>query len=104
MAFREQTVLKSGGDMIKSAIPHNLSLENRAKLVLSGVTDVDSFDENTILLYTQMGELTIKGKGLHINAMNVDTGDMTVEGDIWSLVYGDKDKKHTPTIIGKLFR
>ena len=83
---------------------HNIILGSRSRMSLSGVTDVDSFDDNTITLYTQLGELCIKGKGLHINSMNVETGDMTVEGDIWSMVYGDKDRKSQAGLIKRLFR
>ena len=72
---------------------HNVILEGRKNLTISGVTDVDSFDERCISLYTQLGELVIKGRELHINSMSVETGDMTIEGDIWALNYGDKDKK-----------
>ena len=70
---------------------HNMILENRKSLSISGITDVDSFDEKEISLYTQLGELTIKGRDLHVDTMSVETGDMTITGDIWSLIYGDKD-------------
>ena len=83
---------------------HNVILGGRKKLTISGVTDVDSFDERCISLYTQLGELVIKGRELHINSMSVETGDMTIEGDIWALNYGDKDKKSSATFLGKLFR
>lgn len=83
---------------------HNIILEGRRKLSISGVTDVDHFDENTVLIYTQMGELTISGKDLHVNDMSVNSGEMNVEGDIWSIVYGDKDRKSPLSIFGKLFR
>jgi sporulation protein YabP len=83
---------------------HNLVLENRNILSLTGVTDVDNFDERSITLYTQLGELVIQGKDLRINSMSVETGDLSVEGDIWSLVYGDKDRKKSPTFFSKLFR
>ncbi len=83
---------------------HNLILESRKKLSLTGVTDVDSFDEKSIILYTQLGELTIQGKDLRINSMNVETGDLSVEGDVWSLVYGDKDKNKSPTLFSKIFK
>ena len=83
---------------------HNVILEGRKNLTISGVTDVDSFDERGISLYTQLGELVIKGRELHINSMSVETGDMTIEGDIWALNYGDKDKKSSATFLGKLFR
>ncbi|MCD7812059.1 MAG: sporulation protein YabP [Ruminococcus sp.] len=83
---------------------HNLILENRKSLSISGITDVDSFDEKAICLYTQLGELTIQGKELHIDAMSVETGDMTVTGDIWAIVYGDKDRRGPLSALGKLFR
>lgn len=83
---------------------HNIILENRRSLSISGITDVDSFDEKEISLYTQMGELSIKGRELHIDAMSVETGDMTITGDIWALIYGDKDKKSPVSALGKLFR
>ena len=83
---------------------HNIILENRKNLSISGITDVDSFDEREIILYTQLGELTIQGRELHIDAMSVETGDMTITGDIWALIYGDKDKKSPISALGKLFR
>ena len=83
---------------------HIVIMENRKSLTISGVTDVDSFDERCISLYTQMGELVIRGRELHINSMSVETGDMTIDGDIWALNYGDKDKRGTVSMLGKLFR
>ena len=83
---------------------HNMILENRKSLSISGITDVDSFDEREIILYTQLGELTVQGRELHIDAMSVETGDMTITGDIWALIYGDKYKKGPISALGKLFR
>jgi len=82
----------------------NIILENRHTMTISGITDVDSFDEKAICLYTQLGELTIQGKDLHIDSMSIETGDMTVTGDIWSVVYGDKDRKNPVSALGRLFR
>ena len=82
----------------------NLILENRKDLRISGITDVDSFDEKTISLFTQLGELTIQGRELHIDSMSVETGDMTITGDIWAIIYGDKDRKGPISALGKLFR
>ena len=61
---------------------HNLILEDRGKLTLTGVTDVDCFDERIINLFTSLGELTVKGRNLHINDVSVESGDMTITGDI----------------------
>lgn len=83
---------------------HNIIMENRKTLSVSGVTDVDNFDEKEILLYTQLGELTVTGRNLHVNSMSIETGEMTIEGDIWALNYGDKDRKGPVSFIGKLFR
>ena len=83
---------------------HNLILEDRSKLTLTGVTDVDCFDERMINLFTGLGELTIKGRNLHINDVSVETGDMTITGDIWLLQYGEKDRRGPLSLLGKLFR
>ncbi len=83
---------------------HKITMENRNVLTITGITDIDSFDEKEMILYTQMGELTITGRELHINAISIETGDMSIEGDIWSLQYGDKDKQSPVSLLGKLFR
>ena len=70
-------------------MPHQLMLEDRQRLTVSGVSDVDSFDETTIVVYTDMGELTIKGDNLHISRLNVETGDLKVEGSIQALTYAE---------------
>ena len=83
---------------------HNIILENRKSLSISGITDVDSFDDREISLYTELGELTIQGRELHIDAMSVETGEMTITGDIWAVVYGDRDRKGPLSALGRLFR
>ncbi len=84
-------------------MPHNLILEDRRSLTVSGVADVDSFDEQTVIIFTDMGELTVKGLDLHINKLSVDTGELTMEGKIVSLSYQD-EQPHTAGFFGKLFR
>lgn len=83
---------------------HNLILEGRNKLSVSGVTDVDRFDENTVLLYTSMGELTVKGTDLHVNDLSVESGEMNIEGEINSIVYGDPDRHSPLSFLGRIFR
>ena len=83
---------------------HNAILEDRSKLMLTGVTDVENFDENKVYLYTQLGELAIKGKQLHVSEMSVESGELTVEGEINALIYGDKDRTKKLGLLGKLFR
>ncbi len=78
-------------------IPHQLMLEDRQRLTVSGVSDVDSFDDTAIVVYTDMGELTIKGEGLHISRLNVETGDLKVEGSVQALTYAE------PAVRGGFF-
>ena len=86
-------------------IPHNIIMEDRKNLTISGVSDIDSFDEQTVVLFTDMGDLTIKGNDLHINKLNVDTGELTMEGNIVILSYSDAQKQHSGGgVFSKLFR
>ena len=74
-------------------LPHHLVLEDRRALTVSGVSDVDSFDELTVVIYTEMGELTVKGQGLHINRLNVENGDIAIEGTSDQFRYTDLKEK-----------
>lgn len=85
------------------AMPHNVIMEDRKTVSISGVTDVESFDEQTVILMTDLGELLIKGFGMHINKIDVQAGDLALEGEIYSLSYTDSQ----PTgggFLGRLFR
>lgn len=84
-------------------MPHQLILQDRRVLTISGVSDVDSFDEMTVVVYTDHGELTVKGEGLHINRLNVETGELTLEGMIQSLTYTDIVSR-TGGFFGRLFK
>lgn len=68
---------------------HHVILEEREQLVISGVEEVERFDENSILLTTAQGELEIQGEGLHIEKLSLDGGDLNVEGEVDSLSYED---------------
>ena len=81
---------------------HSMSLEGRAKLRLTGVEDVDRFDDQTVAARTVMGELVIKGEGLHIGSLNVDTGELLLEGRVDALLYREAPVKGG--LLAKLFR
>lgn len=70
-------------------MPHNVIIEDRKSVAVTGVSDIDSFDEEQVVLLTPEGEMTIKGFDLHINRLSVETGEMTVEGEIVSITYSD---------------
>lgn len=83
----------------------NLMLENRKKLILSGVAEVISFDEQKIDLTTNLGNLTIKGEELKMNKLDVQNGDVIIVGSISSMIYNGKvSKKSNESIISKLFK
>lgn len=73
--------------------PHQLVLENRKKLKLTGVTDVKNFSDTAVTADTCMGNLTIKGDGLKISKLNTDDGELTVDGKINALEYAVKKEK-----------
>ena len=66
---------------------HNIIMENRKILHLTGVNDVDRFDEETIVLLTELGQLTIHGLGLNISHLDQETGELNVDGEISELIY-----------------
>ena len=67
--------------------PHRLTLEDRQHLSLTGVTEVDSFDENTVLLRTNRGPVTVRGEGLQLKGLNEESGQVRVEGTVTAIVY-----------------
>ncbi len=70
-----------------SSIPHHVVMEERKRLTVSGVEDVERFDETTIVLSTTQGGMTVTGENLHIEKLSLDGGDLKVEGDIEALIY-----------------
>lgn len=88
----------------KNKLSHNIILENRNKLSISGVNDVDSFDEKQISAFTEMGFLTIKGSNLHINRFNTQNGELNLSGKIDSFCYSNREKMSTTSFISKLFK
>ena len=82
---------------------HNIIMENRRKLTITGVMDIDSFDETTVIVFTDLGELTIKGASLHINKIDVDTGDLLMEGDVEQIYYTD-NRPQKGGFFSKVFR
>ena len=69
--------------------PHHVVIEERKSLTVSGVEDVERFDENTIVLSTSKGTMVVTGENLHIEKLSLDGGDLKVEGDIDAVSYED---------------
>lgn len=68
----------------------NIILKDRRRLMVSGVRHVESFNEECIALDTENGLLVIRGAGLHINKLNVESSELDVEGDICAMEYLDE--------------
>jgi sporulation protein YabP len=66
---------------------HNVIVENRKKFTLTGVRDVLSFDDDTVMLDTALGKLAVKGRGLHVLNFNTETGDLVGEGRVHAFIY-----------------
>ena len=66
---------------------HHVVLEDREQLTISGVEEVESFDESSIILSTACGGLEVQGEGLHIEKLSLDGGDLKVEGTVNALIY-----------------
>ncbi|WP_026477299.1 sporulation protein YabP [Alkaliphilus transvaalensis] len=85
---------------------HNVIMENREKLSISGVEHVDSFNSELIVVETVAGVMTIKGYDLDVNKLNLEDGNVIIQGNIYSMVYNDRDSFSTKGsgFLGKLFK
>lgn len=86
----------------KQKSPNMLMLDNRSRLTVTGVNDVGSFDEKTVVAFTDYGQLTIHGSRLNISKLSIESGELAVEGAISSLIYTDNQPNEN--IFKRLFR
>ncbi len=83
---------------------HNIVMENREKIAVTGVIDVISFDEDVIVSETEMGVLIIKGENLHVNSLNLEKGEMDIDGSVFSLNYEEKGHSERSSLFGRIFK
>ncbi len=83
---------------------HNIIMEGREKLTVSGVEDVDSFDENEVITKTVRGRLIIRGEGLHLEKLSLDTGEIIACGRVDSLDYETDGPQESGGFFARLFR
>jgi len=76
----------------KSSSQHRLIILNRESMDVTGVLHVDSFDDEEVILETEQGILAIRGEELHIKQLNLEKGELAIEGLILELAYSD-DKR-----------
>ena len=80
---------------------HALTLVDRKRLSLTGVEDVDCFNEQLVVLRTSQGTLTVAGAGLNLSALSLEDGRVEVEGEVDALEYSGGRKKGG--LLGRLF-
>ncbi|TMW69981.1 sporulation protein YabP [Alteribacter natronophilus] len=93
------------GQSHKQQKDHNITMKGRKTLEITGVKQVESFDNEEFLLETEMGYLSIRGQHLQMKNLDVDEGNVSIQGRVDDLVYleqgqGDKSKG----FFGKLFK
>ncbi len=72
---------------MEQELSHALTLKQRSNLTMTGVSEVISFDENTVVLATCMGTLVVHGEGLQLKTLSVEGGQVAVEGTIGAMHY-----------------
>lgn len=82
---------------------YKLEMQGREHLEVWGVEDVDSFDDDKIIAYTVEGIMTVRGAELKINRLNVEDGELEVEGIIDSVSY-EEGQKSSGGLFGKIFK
>ena len=86
-------------------VMQNIVLENREKLNVTGINDILSFDDQVVILSTDLGMLTIKGSELKINKLNIDESEVKIEGNIASINYSqDNEERKSENIFSKIFK
>ena len=81
----------------------NITLEGRRKLNITGVKEVENFDDNGIVLITDLGTLAIKGTEIKIEKLNLDSEEISATGDFYSIEYiSDESSRHT--LFSRMFR
>ena len=81
-----------------------LQLTNREHLELDGIEDVLSFDETSVYLVTKNGNLLVEGTDLHITTLNVESGDLVIEGYVRSMAYNDKESGKKGSFLSRVLK
>lgn len=73
--------------MAENQLPHKLSLEERSRLTMTGVTEVVSFQETSVVLHTSLGTLIVQGNDLKLKTLSLEGGQVAVDGHISAIIY-----------------
>lgn len=85
---------------------HKMTMVNRKECTLTGIADIIAFDENEVVLETDMGILMIKGNGLHVKRLTLDKGEVDIEGTMDSFLYSEHKSlaAKSESFFGRLFK
>ena len=86
----------------QTIFPHRVSLNERKELTVTGVTEVVSFDEETVILKTSLGTLNVHGRQLQLKTLSTNGGQVEISGNIGALIY--QQTKPTGSWLGRIFR
>jgi sporulation protein YabP len=89
----------------KSASRHSLHIDRREKVFVTGMTDVISFDEESVIGETEMGVIIIRGSNLHVTRINLENGELSVSGEIDGITYENPGGyAKGKSLLGRLFK
>ena len=83
---------------------HKVIIDKRQRLSITGLIDVMSFDDETIVTETEMGILIIRGSELHVNSLNLEKGELEIDGTVDNLNYEEESPLKGKNIFGKIFK
>ncbi|WP_037372861.1 sporulation protein YabP [Anaerovorax odorimutans] len=83
---------------------HIVSIDNRERITITEVSDVESFNEQSILVLLESGGILIKGEGLHIQKLDLEEGKAIITGSIMSAVYTEKKDKQDKGFLRKILK
>lgn len=93
-------------EKIGSIRPHRITIQDRKAAGITGVSDCVSFDENEVVLDTDMGLLTIRGKDLHVNRLTLEKGEVDLDGMVESFAYSSNEalRRSGESLFARLFK
>ena len=83
---------------------HSIAMDNREKLTITAVDDVVSFDEEKVIVDTEMGTMTVFGSDFRIHKLNVDDGQLVIEGRVDEIQYSETHKKDQKGFFARMFQ
>lgn len=89
---------------LKKTGSHTVHLEDRKRLTVTEISDVENFNEESILLNLSSGGMLVKGQGLHIQKLDLDEGKVIITGFINSAVYTEKKDKNNQGFLRKILK